>query len=164
MAQQNRGVTHFPFNKINGMLNSIRDISILGVEPFKGLWEKNPLSVPQIPKLAKGAVIPGGSPFMAVLGDQPRGMTNIEAPLDTIWQAVQMELDNVNGYGGYGEDYLSQMKQAAYEGVLQAIRDAGGIRAEATFKVEGDPKGMFHVVRNEAFNYARQTYKSPFPT
>lgn len=157
-------VIAFPFNKINGMLNSIRDISILGVEPFSGLWEKNPLSVPQIPKLAKGAVIPGGSPFMAVLGDQPRGMTNIEAPLDTIRQAVQMELDNVNGYGGYGEDYLSQMKQAAYEGVLQAIRDAGGIRAEATFKVEGDPKGLFNVVRNEAFNYAKQTYTSPFPT
>lgn len=85
-------VIAFPFNKINGMLNSIRDISILGIEPFKGLWEKNPLSVPQIPKLAKGAVIPGGNPFMAILGDQPRGMTNIEAPLDTIRQAVKMEL------------------------------------------------------------------------
>lgn len=157
-------VIAFPFNKINGMLNSIRNISILGVEPFKGLWEKNPLSVPQIPKLAKGAVIPGGSPFMAILGDQPRGMTNIEAPLDTIRQAVKMELDNVGSYGGYGDDYLQQMKQAAYEGVLQAIRDAGGIQAEATFKVEGDPKGMFNVVRNEAFNYARQTYTSPFPT
>ncbi len=85
-------VIAFPFNKINGMLNSIRDISILGIEPFKGLWEKNPLSVPQIPKLAKGAVIKGGNPFMAILGDQPRGMTNIEAPLDTIRQAVKMEL------------------------------------------------------------------------
>ncbi len=157
-------VIAFPFNKINGMLNSIRNISILGVEPFSGLWEKNPLSVPQIPKLAKGAVIPGGSPFMAILGDQPRGQTNIEAPLDTIRQAVQMELDNVGSYGGYDDDYLQQMKQAAYEGVLQAIRDAGGIQAEATFKVEGDPKGMFNVVRNEAFNYARQTYTSPFPT
>lgn len=157
-------VIAFPFNKINGMLNSIRDISILGIEPFKGLWEKNPLSVPQIPKLAKGAVIKGGSPFMAILGDQPRGMTNIEAPLDTIRQAVKLELDNVDGYSGHGQDYLQQMKQAAYEGVLQAIRDAGGIKAEATFKVEGDPKGMFNVVRNEAFNYARQTYTSPFPT
>lgn len=85
-------VIAFPFDKINGMLNDIRDISILGVEPFKGLWGKNPLPVPQIPKLAKGAVIPGGSPFMAVLGDQPRRMTNIEAPLDTIRQAVKMEL------------------------------------------------------------------------
>ncbi len=117
-----------------------------------------------LPKLAKGAVIKGGNPFMAILGDQPKGKTNIEAPLDTIRQAVQMELDNVGGYGRYGEDYLQQMKQAAYEGVLQAIRDAGGIRAEATFRVEGDPKGLFNVIRDEAFNYARQTYTSPFPT
>lgn len=157
-------VIAFPFNKINGMLNSIRDISILGVEPFSGLWEKNPLSVPQIPKLAKGAVIPGGSPFMAILGDQPRGMTNIEAPLDTIRQAVQMELDNVGGYGRYGKDYLQQIEEATYRGMTRAIQAAGGIKAEAAFRVEGDPKGLFNVVRDEAFNYARQTYTSPFPT
>lgn len=155
-------VIAFPFNKINGMLNSIRDISILGIEPFKGLWEKNPLSVPQIPKLAKGAVIKGGSPFMAILGDQPRGMTNIEAPLDTIRQAVQMELDNVGSYGGYGDDYLQQMKQAAYEGVLQAIRDAGGIRAEATFRVENDKDSIFKVTQEKARDYLRQTGKDAY--
>lgn len=41
----------------------------------------------QIPKLAQGAVIPPNREFMAVLGDQKSG-TNIEAPLDTIKQAV----------------------------------------------------------------------------
>lgn len=155
-------VIAFPFNKINGMLNSIRNISILGVEPFSGLWEKNPLSVPQIPKLAKGAVIPGGSPFMAILGDQPRGMTNIEAPLDTIRQAVQMELDNVGGYGGYGDDYLQQMKQAAYEGVLQAIRDAGGIKAEATFRVENDKDSIFKVTQEKARDYLIRTGRAAY--
>ena len=155
-------VIAFPFNKINGMLNSIRDISILGVEPFSGLWEKNPLSVPQIPKLAKGAVIKGGNPFMAILGDQPRGITNIEAPLNTIRQAVQMELDNVGSYGGYGDDYLQQMKQAAYEGVLQAIRDAGGIRAEATFRVENDKDSIFKVTQEKARDYLRQTGKDAY--
>ena len=40
-----------------------------------------------IPPLAKGAVIPPNAPFLAQLGDQKRG-TNIEAPLDTIRQAV----------------------------------------------------------------------------
>lgn len=41
----------------------------------------------QIPKLAQGTVIPPNREFMAVLGDQKHG-TNIEAPLDTIKQAV----------------------------------------------------------------------------
>lgn len=59
-----------PFDKINGMLNTIRSISVLGVEPFKGLWSYNPLNVPQIPKLALGGIVnrPGrGVP--AIIGE-----------------------------------------------------------------------------------------------
>lgn len=52
-------VISVPFNAINKMLNTIRNVNILGVEPFKGLWKQNPLSVPQIPKLAKGGLITG---------------------------------------------------------------------------------------------------------
>ena len=40
-----------------------------------------------LPRLAQGAVIPPNKEFLAVLGDQKYG-TNIEAPLDTIKQAV----------------------------------------------------------------------------
>ena len=40
-----------------------------------------------VPYLARGAVIPPRAPFLAMLGDQSSG-TNIEAPLDTIKQAV----------------------------------------------------------------------------
>lgn len=43
--------------------------------------------LPQIPRLAKGAVLPANRPFLAVLGDQTQG-TNVEAPLETIRQAV----------------------------------------------------------------------------
>lgn len=41
----------------------------------------------RIPELANGAVIPPNNPFLAVLGDQQSG-TNIEAPLNTIKQAL----------------------------------------------------------------------------
>lgn len=41
----------------------------------------------EIPRLAQGAVIPPNREFMAVLGDQKQG-TNIEAPLETIKQAL----------------------------------------------------------------------------
>lgn len=53
-------VIAIPFNTINGILNWIREISILGIEPFAGLWGYNPLSVPQIPLLAKGGVLKQG--------------------------------------------------------------------------------------------------------
>jgi hypothetical protein len=63
-------VISVPFNAINKTLNTIRSISVLGVEPFKGLWSYNPLSVPQIPKLAVGGIVnrPGrGVP--AIIGE-----------------------------------------------------------------------------------------------
>lgn len=55
-----------------------------------------------IPRLATGTVLPGGKPYMAIVNDQPRGQTNIEAPLDTIKQAVlevlaQVNMNNNNG-------------------------------------------------------------------
>ena len=59
-----------PFNSINGLLNTIRGIEVLGISPFKGLWSYNPLSVPQIPKLALGGIVnrPGrGVP--AIIGE-----------------------------------------------------------------------------------------------
>ena len=63
-------VIRVPFNAINGMLNTIRSIKIVGIQPFANLWSYNPLSVPQIPKLALGGIVnrPGrGVP--AIIGE-----------------------------------------------------------------------------------------------
>lgn len=57
--------------------------------------------VQDIPHLATGSVIRGGNPFMAVLGDQPRGQTNIEAPLSTIEDAMRNVMAD-NSYSGGG--------------------------------------------------------------
>ena len=51
------------------------------------------LSAPQIPYLAKGAVLPAGKPFLAMVGDQKHG-TNVEAPLTTIQEAVALVMDD----------------------------------------------------------------------
>lgn len=53
------------------------------------------VELPQIPKLATGAVIPANREFLAVLGDQRHG-TNIEAPLRTIEEAVINAMQKVN--------------------------------------------------------------------
>lgn len=49
-----------PFNTINGILNGIRNISVLGAKPFAGLWGANPLPVPRIPMLERGGVLKKG--------------------------------------------------------------------------------------------------------
>lgn len=61
-------VIAIPFNKINDLLNSIRDVTILSVKPFSGLWDKNPLPVPQIPTFKTGG-FPEDGLFMANQGE-----------------------------------------------------------------------------------------------
>lgn len=58
-------------------------------------WEV-PTDPPLIPKLARGAVLPPNKPFMAIVGDQKHG-TNIEAPLDTIIDAMNIALQQNGG-------------------------------------------------------------------
>lgn len=79
-----------PFNKINSMLNTIRNAHFLGISPFQNMWGVNPLPVPQIPMLARGAVIPANRQFLAVLGDQHNG-NNLEAPESLLRQIVREE-------------------------------------------------------------------------
>lgn len=55
------------------------------------------IQMPAIPRLAQGAVLPANKPFMAVVGDQRHG-TNVEAPLETIQQALDLALaDRLEG-------------------------------------------------------------------
>ncbi len=86
----------------------------------------------KIPYLATGAVIPPNAPFMAMLGDQRHG-TNIEAPLDTIKQAVA--------------EVFSQMN---------VNRNSGDI------VIQIDGKEVFRVVQREAEDYFESTGREAF--
>ena len=56
------------------------------------------LSTPHVPRLATGTVIPPNNPYLAVVGDQKHG-TNVEAPLETIVDAMRIALRE-QGNGG----------------------------------------------------------------
>jgi len=86
-------------NSLTEMLNSISiDLpEIMGGGTIG--FDIPQITAPQIPYLAQGAVIPPNREFLAVLGDQSRG-TNIEAPLDTIKQAVLESIYEMGGVGG----------------------------------------------------------------
>lgn len=85
---------------VNNMLpDTIPDwVPIIGGNSFPKIphWD----ATCSIPRLANGAVIRGGQPFAAILGDQPRGQTNIETPLDTMVDAFRQALDEYGGGGG----------------------------------------------------------------
>ena len=103
------------WGKVKSIINSIIDAinSVISgtfsvgvtVADWLGLdfTEEN---IPKIPRLARGGVIPGGRSFLAVLGDQPKGQTNIEAPLQTIVDAFNIALSQNGGYSGNTEVVL----------------------------------------------------------
>lgn len=110
-------VIKIPINNIIGMINGLVGGVVSGINMIiralnglnftvpdwiPGIGGKSvgfsitEISAQKIPYLATGAVIPPNAPFMAMLGDQRHG-TNIEAPLDTIKQAVREVVGNGSG-------------------------------------------------------------------
>lgn len=81
------------FAQINNVFSKLRNTQVMGKYPFSYLPK---ITVPNIPALAKGAVIPANREFLAILGDQKSG-TNVEAPLDTITEAMMIALQAQGG-------------------------------------------------------------------
>ena len=99
---------------VNKIIEAINELEI--ENPFTGeeIWSPNLKPIPpvSIPRLATGAVIRGGNPFIAILGDQPAGKTNIEAPLSTIEQA----LENVMSRNEYARESVPVTINLNYDG------------------------------------------------
>lgn len=96
-------VVAVPFNAINAALNGIRDFDFLGAKPFEWI---NPITVPQIPKLAQGTVVPANfGSFLAELGDNKRE-PEIVSPVSKIEEAVENVLRRTGGFLGGGDGKL----------------------------------------------------------
>ena len=81
------------FSALNKMVFDIPEwLPVYGGKHFKFTLPE--VKAPQIPFLAKGAVLPANKPFLAVVGDQKHG-TNIEAPLATIQEAVALTMGDL---------------------------------------------------------------------
>lgn len=75
------------------------------------------ITAPQIPYLAKGAVIPPNAPFMAVLGDQRNG-NNIEAPEGLIRKIFQEEMEDYAAANLAGQEAIVAVLREILEAVL----------------------------------------------
>lgn len=99
---------------INAVINALNGLSFDLPDIFGGGhvgFNISTLTAPQIPYLAQGAVIPANREFLAVLGDQRSG-TNVEAPLDTIKQAVAEVMED-----------LQAGQMAGFEAVVAVLRE-----------------------------------------
>ena len=96
-------------NAVIGALNTLHwEIPdwVPGLGGYGFGFDISKVSFARVPELATGAVIPPNSPFLAVLGDQPRGV-NIEAPLATIKDALVMALAERGGASGSEPIYVT---------------------------------------------------------
>lgn len=92
-----RGLNYL-IDKINSFIGGISNITSAVGDLFGADWSLQKIPRVTIPRLARGAVIPPNREFMAILGDQKRGV-NIETPLDTMIEAFKTALAD-GGYGG----------------------------------------------------------------
>ena len=92
------------YRQLQDSMNSLIDdynakAAIMGTSTLSHVSYKAMQSV-KVPALASGAVIRGGNPFLAILGDQPTGQTNIETPLPTMVDAFKQAIAEMGGIGG----------------------------------------------------------------
>lgn len=121
------------------------------------------ISIPQLQYLAKGGIVTGFTPVVA--GEAgPEAILPLTNPR-SMGMIADSILDNAS-YATYAngssEDFLKKIEEATYRGTMRAIEAAGGIKAEASFKVEGDRAGIFKVTREEARDFYKRTRRPAF--
>lgn len=122
---------------LNSMIRSLNHLHFSIPDWVPGLGGKslgfnlNTISRVSLPRLATGAVLPANQPFLSVVGDQKHG-TNIEAPLDTIKQALKETLQGMN------------------------------MSDNPPIVIEIDGKEIFRAIRNQDRQFIKQTGKSAF--
>lgn len=113
-----------PFNAINNALRTVRDISIAGIKPFKGLIST--ISVPSIPLLASGGIVNSGQMFIARENGIPEMVGTIGGQ-----SAVANNQQIVEG-----------ISAGVYEAVVKAMSgDGKNITINATFELDGSAIG-----------------------
>ena len=133
-------VIAIPFNSINSILNTIRNIEILGIYPFTWIW---PFSVPQIPELAQGGIISG--PRLIMAGeDGDEAIVPLER--NTGWiRRVAEELADEYG-GGRSSDLADEVREISEKlDRLKIVLDSGAVVGGISTKMDrqlGQNAGM----------------------
>ena len=109
-------------DKINVFIGGLSSVVGFVGDLFGADWSIPKIPRVSIPRLAQGAVIPPNREFLAVLGDQKHG-TNIEAPLDTIKQAVAEVFAQMNVGSGFMGTIEVPVSINGRE-ILRAVREA----------------------------------------
>ena len=102
-------VIKVPFNGLNSALRAIRSVDIMGLKPFNWI---NTISIPQIPRLAKGGII--DSPTIAMMGEYIGAKSNPEivTPQNVMAETFR---DVLSDYEFSNNNSNGEMKQIVFQ-------------------------------------------------
>lgn len=116
-------VVSLPFDAINGILQKLRDLEILGLHPFD--WLTARLPVPQIPELARGGVLKRGQVGL-LEGDGAEAVVPLE-----------------NNQKWIAATAAALKKQLAAEGVVRGSAGSAGVTNNYNFvQTNNSPKAL----------------------
>lgn len=130
-----------PFKTINGLLNKIHNVSIVGVKPFSKFWKENPLTVPQIPKLASGGYVKKNTPQLAMIGDN-RHQGEVVAPEDKLAELARKGAEMASGNVGISNviELLKQIIKLIEALDLDVYLDGEPIKKNVVRRINKDTK------------------------
>ena len=108
-------IVSVPFNAINNMIRKLKEINIMGLQPFKNF---STFTVPQIPRLASGGVVE--SPTMAILGEAGREAI---IPLENNTQWIDELASKIGNRGGNMNLVVKIGEDTIYEKTIDYIND-----------------------------------------
>lgn len=111
-------IISWPLQKLNGMLNTIREVSFLGISPFKNLWGYSPIGIPQIPLLAKGGVVSGAT--LAMIGEAGQEAV---MPLENNTEWIDKLADKLNSNGKPTQIIVKVGDTTLVDKVIQGINE-----------------------------------------
>ena len=111
-------IISWPLQKLNGMLNTIREVSFLGISPFKNLWGYSPIAIPQIPLLAKGGVVSGAT--LAMIGEAGQEAV---MPLENNTEWIDKLADKLNSNGKPTQIIVKVGDTTLVDKVIQGINE-----------------------------------------
>lgn len=106
---------------LNLLLLPVRGLITGIAKAFGSDIKLSDVKIPHIPKLATGAVLPGGSPMLAWVNDQPKGQTYVEGSVDNIVKAFEQYLSGRN-FGNTTQDNRPIILQVDGKEIARATR------------------------------------------
>lgn len=129
-------IVAIPFNAINKALKTVRDISFLGIAPFKGLISL--INVPQIPSLAKGGILTEETLVRVAEYSNAQSNPEIVSPVNMMKDSFRDVLEE-SDFGGTRIDRLTLkvLDETVFDDAIEYINEKSRIKGVSVIKGVG---------------------------